>query len=118
MVVDADAERLRHAVGGDVVVGRPDAAGGEHIGIAAAQGVQRFDDGVLVVGDDPDLFQVDADIGQVLGDIADVLVLGPARQNLVADHQDAGRDDLAHRTILLVIPNPYPSQAAWPAPAA
>ena len=42
MVVDRHAERLGDAVGGDVVMGRADAAGGEHIIIAAAQRVQRL----------------------------------------------------------------------------
>ena len=29
-------------------------------------------------------------LGQIFGDIADVLVLGAARQDLVADHEEAG----------------------------
>jgi hypothetical protein len=33
--VDRHAERLGDAIGGDVVMRRPDAAGGEHIGVAA-----------------------------------------------------------------------------------
>ena len=36
MVVDADAERLRHGIRGDVVMCRPDAAGCEYIGVAGA----------------------------------------------------------------------------------
>ena len=78
MVVDADAEGLGDAVGGNVVMGRPDAAGGEDIGVAMPQRIQRGDDVGLVVGDDPDFLEVDADIGQVFGDETDVLVLGPA----------------------------------------
>jgi len=50
----------------------------------------------LVIGDDADLLEVDADIGQVFRDEADVLVLGPPGQDLVADHQDPGRDDFTH----------------------
>src|SRR4029077_4923093 len=34
-----------------------------------------------------------ADIGEVFGDIADVLVLGPAREDFVADDQDRGGDN-------------------------
>ncbi len=84
-----NAERLGDAVGGDVVVGRADAAGGEHVGVAAAQRVQRGDDlGSSSSGTTRTSLQVDADIGQVFGDVADVLVLGAARQDLVADDQD------------------------------
>ena len=36
IVVDRHAERLGDAVGGDVVMGRADAAGGEHIIVGAA----------------------------------------------------------------------------------
>ena len=40
----AHAERLGDAVGGDVVMGRPDAAGGEDVGVAMAQRIERGDD--------------------------------------------------------------------------
>ena len=33
-------------------------------------------------------------VGQVFGDVADVLVLGAAGQDLVADDENRGRDDL------------------------
>ena len=52
VVADADAERLGDAVGRNVVVGRADAAGGEHIDVARAQCVERRDDLRLLVGDD------------------------------------------------------------------
>ena len=93
--VDRDAERLGDAVGGDVVVGRADAAGGEHVGVAVAQRVERGDDLDLDVGHHAHLLHVDADVGQVFGDVADVLVLGPAGQDFVADHQDCGGDNPA-----------------------
>ena len=96
MMVDADAERLRHRVRGDVVMGRADAAGGEDVGVAVSQCIEGGDDVGLVVGDDAHLLQVDADIGQIFGDEADILVLGPAGQDLVADHQNSRGDDLAH----------------------
>ncbi|MGY3074334.1 hypothetical protein ACVWZZ_000705 [Bradyrhizobium sp. LM6.10] len=53
------------------------------------QCIQRGNDVGLVVGDDPDLLQVDADIGQVFGDEADILVLGPAGQDFVPNNQNA-----------------------------
>ena len=98
-MVDIDPERLRHAVGGDVVMGRSDSAGREHVGVPMPQRIKGGHDVGLVVGDDANLLQVDADIGQVFGDEADVLVLGPAGQDLVADHQYPCRDDLAHGLI-------------------
>ena len=58
--VDADAEGRRHRVGGDVVVGRADAARGEDVGVARAERVQRRDDLGLLVGDHPGLAQRDA----------------------------------------------------------
>ena len=53
--VDRHAERLGDAVGGDVVVRRPDAAGGEHVGVATAQRIERIDDRRLLVADDAHL---------------------------------------------------------------
>ena len=85
-------------------MGRPDAAGGEHVGVVRTQGVERLDDLRLIVGDHPHFLQIDADRGEVFGDIADVLVLGPPRQNLVADHQHGSGDDVGlgtHDTVLL-----------------
>ena len=89
-----DAEGLGDAFGGDVVMRRADAAGGENIGVARAQRVERVDDRRLVVGDDPHLLQVDADGGEIVGDEADVLVLGAARQDLVADDKHCRGDNL------------------------
>ena len=96
VMVDADAERLGDAVGGDVVMGRPDAAGGKDVIVALSQCIKGGDDIGLLVGDDADFLEVDPDIGQVLGDKADVLVLGPAGQDLVTNDQNARCDDLTH----------------------
>src|SRR5262249_61845919 len=86
-------EGVGDAGGGEVVVGGPDAAGGEPGGVAVVQRVERLDDHRLVVGDDALLLQVDADIGEILGDVADVLVLGAPGQDLVADDEQGGGDD-------------------------
>ena len=94
MKFERNAEGLGDAFGGDVVMRRPDAAGGEHIGVFRAQRVERLDDRGLVVGDHPHFLQVDADRGEIIGDVADVLVLGAARQNLVADDKHGRGDDL------------------------
>ena len=95
--VDRHPERLGDAVGGDVVVGRADAAGGEDVGVAVAQRVERVDDRRFLVADHADLHQVDADRGQIFGDVADVLVLGAPGQDFVADHQQSGGDDVVGR---------------------
>ncbi len=76
-------------------MGRPDAAGGEDVRIAVAESVHRGDDLVLDIRDHPHLAEIDADIGEVLGDITDVLVLGPAGEYLVADDEKRGGDDSA-----------------------
>ena len=80
------------ASGRDVVVRRADAAGGEHVGVACPQRVDRGDDLVLLVRDDAHLAQVDAELGAAVGDGADVLVLGSAGKDLVADDEDGGGD--------------------------
>ena len=80
-------------------MGGTDAAGGENIGVASPQRIDRPHDRTLLVADDSHLLEVDAERGQVFGDIADVPVLGPARQDLVADDQQRRRDEtirLAH----------------------
>src|SRR5262249_10935849 len=51
--VDRHTERLRHAVGGDVTVGRSDPAGGEDIGAAMPERVECVDDRSLLVADHP-----------------------------------------------------------------
>ena len=95
VIIDGDAECLGDGVGGDVVVGRPDPAGGEDIGVARPQRVERGDDFRLFVRNHPHLFEIDADGGEIVGDEADILVLGPAGQDFVADDQKPGRDDPA-----------------------
>jgi hypothetical protein len=52
---DRHAERLGDAIGGDVVVGRPNAAGREDVGIALAQRIERLHDRRLLVADEADL---------------------------------------------------------------
>ena len=81
-----DAEGLGDGVGGHVVMGRADAAGGEHIAVAGAKLVHGGDDLRLDVADHPHLLKRDADIVQVAGDMGDVLVPGAARQDLLADY--------------------------------
>ena len=78
-------------------MGWTDAAGGEQIGVPRAQRVDRLDDRGLVVGDHAHFLEVDADGGEIIGDEADVLVLGAARQNLVADDKHGRGDDLGAR---------------------
>src|SRR5215475_2875472 len=63
--VDRHPERLGDAIGGDVVVGRPDTAGGEDVSIAVAQRVERLDDRPFLVADHADFHEIDADRGQI-----------------------------------------------------
>jgi len=74
-------------------VGRPDAAGGEDVIVAMAECVQRIHDLGLDVGNHAHFAEIDAEVGEILGDVADVLVLGTAGQDLIADDQDGGTDD-------------------------
>ncbi len=87
-----DAEGLGDAGRGDVVMRRPDAPGGEDIVVARAGLVDGVDDVGLDIGDDAGLAQADAERRQLLGEEAEIHVLGAAGQDLVADDQDGGRD--------------------------
>ena len=87
MIIDRHAERLGNGVSGYVVVGGTDATGGEHVSVTRPKGVQRRHDLRLLVGHDADFLEIDADRGQKIGRIADVLVLSPAGKNLVADDE-------------------------------
>ena len=77
-------------------MGRPDAPGREDVVVAGAGLVDRRDDVGLDVGDDAGLAQPDAERRQLLGEKAEIHVLGAARQDLVADDQD-GRGEAARR---------------------
>ena len=90
VLADRDAEGARDRVGGDVVVGWPDAPGRHHVVVTRPQRVDGRDDLVLDVGDDARLLNVDADLRQILGDIAEVAVLGAAGEDFVADHEHGG----------------------------
>ena len=93
IVVAGQAEGLGDGVGGDVVMGRADAAGGEDIGVAGPQRVDRLDDRRLVVADDADLLQVDADGGDDGGEMTGILLADTAGQDLVANDQRGGGND-------------------------
>src|SRR5206468_3545386 len=67
-----------------------DPAGGEQIIVRRAQRVHRFDDAPGLVGHDPHLGQPDALRVEPGRDLGDILVLGTARQDLVADHRQCG----------------------------
>ena len=104
MLVKLDAEGRGDAVGGDVVMGRADAAGGQHIVVAGAKGVQRVDDLGLDVADHPRLGQVDPVGGEVFGDVVQVGVLGAAGQDLVADDVASRGDAAAARSGVAFMP--------------
>src|SRR6516162_8804824 len=68
--VDRHTERLRHAVGGDVTVGRPDPAGGEDIGATMPERIECVDDCPLLVADHPHFLEINAERRQIFRDIA------------------------------------------------
>ena len=74
--IDRHTECLRHAVGGNVTVGRPNPARGEDIDIVMPQRIECVDDRSLLVADHPHFLEINAEYGEVFCDIADVLVLG------------------------------------------
>src|SRR5262249_33294552 len=92
---DRHAKGLGDGVGGDIVMGRPNAAGGEHIGEARAELVHRRDDLRLEIAYDPHLAQEDANSREIAGDIEDIFVLGAPRQDLFTDDDERGSDGVA-----------------------
>src|SRR2546430_3937333 len=90
--VDRHPKRLGDAVGGDVIMGRPDPAGGENIGAAMPERIECVDDRSLLVADHPHFLEIDAERRQIFRNIAYVLVLGAAGQDLATHHPQRGRD--------------------------
>ena len=89
----ARAERGGDRIDGDIVMRRPDAAGGEQIVVARPQRVDGFDDAILYVGHDshfgePDSLQIEPE-----RDLRNILVLSAARQDFVTDHTQCGCPD-------------------------
>ena len=84
--VEANAECLGYAFGCYIVVGRAYAASRKHVGVASAKCVDRIDNIRLVVGNDAHLFQPNANARQMIGDIADIAILGAARQDFVSNN--------------------------------
>ncbi len=74
-------------------MGRTDPAGGEQIVVAGAQRVHRFDDRGGIVGHHAHFVQTDVLDLQPAGDLRDVLVVRPAREDLVPDHDKGGGED-------------------------
>jgi hypothetical protein len=75
IAVDRHTERLGHAVGRDVTVGRSDPAGGEDIAVAMPERIECVDNRSLLVADHPHFLEIDAHCRQIFRDIADVLIL-------------------------------------------
>ena len=90
MIADADAECRRDGVGGDVVMGGADAAGGDDEIIGSAQGIEGGDDLAFHIRHHARLFQVDAAQTQEPGDIVDIGILGAAGEDFIPDHQHGG----------------------------
>jgi hypothetical protein len=90
--IDVHAERGGHSVGGLVVMGRADAAGGEDVIVFRPQLVQGGDDLTGRIGNDPRLRHLHAERGQELGDGLQVHVLGAPGQQFVADKKNSGFD--------------------------
>ena len=69
---ERQVEGARYALVGDVVVGRADAAGGDDEVVVGGHAAGGFDDFALVVGDDFDALEVDAEGEAVLCEVGGV----------------------------------------------
>ena len=74
----------------------PNAARGKHIGVTRPQGVHGSNNIALVVSHTARLFEVDAERHKIVRNEAQVLVLGPARQNFIANQQHGGSGNSSH----------------------
>src|SRR4028118_2065708 len=83
-------ERGGDRIDGDVVVRRADPAGGEQIVVGGAQRIDRYGDRLLVVGHNAHFGKADALPIEPGGDLRDIAVGGPSRENLVADYHQRG----------------------------
>jgi len=81
-----------HGIGRNVVMRWADPARGEHVVVASTKSVQSFDNGWLIIGDDPHFLQVDARHCEDIGKVPDILVFGATRQELIADGEHGGRN--------------------------
>ena len=90
---NSHAERLGNCIDGDIIVRRADAAGGEQIIVARAQSVNRLDNCRGFIRDNTHFLQADALYAEEAGDLGDVLVMGAARENLIANDDQRGGVD-------------------------
>ncbi len=85
------AERARHALDGDVVVGGPDPARGEDDVEAPAELDDLGRDPLDLVGDHDDASHVHAERAKLAAEVHGVRVRHLAGEKLVADEDDASR---------------------------
>jgi hypothetical protein len=82
-------------------MGRADPAGRKHIVVSAAERVQRFDDRAFDVGNDTDFLEFDADIGEELGHVTDILVLGAPGKYVLSDRSGRGWVDAVYDSLVV-----------------
>ena len=96
-----ESERPRHALGGDVIVGRADSARREDVVIVGSGFVDGGDDNVFDVGDYPGFANPNSPRSERQGEVFEIDVLRSTGQNFIADDQDAcGYRAVAHAVCL------------------
>ena len=89
-MIDGHAEGLGHGIRCDIVMRRADAAGGEDIGVTASERIHCRHDVVLDIRNNAGFLEIDAERGEIIGEEAQVLVLGAAREDFIADEENGG----------------------------
>ena len=84
---DPRAKGRADRIGGDVVMGRADPAGGEYMAVAPGQRAHRLADRRRVIADHAHFAQVDPRLREPAGEVMGIAVAGAPREDLVADHQ-------------------------------
>ena len=84
---DGNLKGPGHRIGCNVIMGRANAARGEHIGVARPQGIQRGNNIALVIGNTARFPEVNAQAHEIVGNEAQILVLGAPGQDFIANQQ-------------------------------
>ena len=96
MLDELHAERFGDAWGSDVVMGRADTTGGEHVVILSAGLFDSVDDDLFNVWNDAGVMYLYAPVPQRRCQMIEVHVLGAPGKNLVADDQYSCGNGVAH----------------------
>ncbi len=96
---DLDPERTRHTGRCNIIMGRTYAARGKDIVELCPAFIDRLDDRGFDIGNHPRFCQANAKLVQLLRQIRQILVMGPSRQDFIADNDQTGPNRFRHHNL-------------------